>query len=110
MSPDSVTIASTMKIIDERMADGSRHFACLPQNVVLSRVRDRALLLNNARVINYVEKAVAEPWFDFMFRGHRFLVRRDKDELKLYVRDPQCPDLTLFEVGHHLERLSENGQ
>jgi hypothetical protein len=94
-----------MKLIDERTPDGSRHFARLPQITAINAVRDHALLLENAKVVNYVDETVAKPWFDFTYRGHRFLIHGGDDHFLLFVRDPQCPDLTLFEVGHHFERL-----
>ena len=94
-----------MKLIDERTYDGSRHFARLPQVIAINAVRDHALLLENAKVVNYVDEEVAKPWFDFTFRGHRFVVHCGGDQFLLFVRDPQCPDLTLFEVGRHFECL-----
>lgn len=98
-------VGRIMKLIDERAPDGSRNFARLPRVAPINALRDHALLLENANVVNYVEKSVAKPWFDFTFRGNRFLVHCDKSQFQLSVRDPQCPDLTLFEVGHHFERL-----
>jgi hypothetical protein len=96
-----------MKLIDERVADGSRHFAELPRVTPWQAVRDHVLLLASAKVINYVDEGMASPWLDFTFRGHRFLIHTHENRLRLFVRDPQCSDLILFEVGSHFERLVE---
>jgi hypothetical protein len=95
-----------MKLIDERTPDGSRHFASIAHTTKLDVVCDHAMLLRNAKVVNYVAEEVANPWFDFTFRGHRFLIHSCEGQFLLYVRDPQCPDLILFEVGRHFERFS----
>jgi hypothetical protein len=94
-----------MKLIDERTPDGSRYFARLTHNTKLLAVRDHALLLRDAKVMNFVAEAVTRPWFDFTFRGHRFSIHSNNGELLLYVRDPQCSDLVLFEVGRHFEEI-----
>jgi hypothetical protein len=94
-----------MKLIDERTPDGSRHFARLPKIAAWEVVRDHVLLLGNARVVNYVAEGPAEPWLDFTFRGHRFLIHSHGNQFRLSVRDPQCSDLILYEVGLHFERL-----
>lgn len=94
-----------MKLIDERTPDGSRQFARLPKVAPWEIVRDHILLLGNARVVNFIGDEVAKPWFDFTFRGHRFLIHSHGNQFRLYVRDPQCSDLILYEVGVHLERL-----
>jgi hypothetical protein len=94
-----------MRLLDERTADGSRHFARLPMAVDWSMVIGHASLLSGARIANSTGDEIASPWFDFLFRGHRFLVRSHEDHVRLSVSDPQCPDLLLFEVGVHFERL-----
>jgi hypothetical protein len=94
-----------MKLIDERTPDGSRHFAELPKTASWKAVHDCVLLLGSANVINYIDEGIASPWLDFSFRGHRFLIHSHENCLRLYVRDPQCSDLILYEVGIHLERL-----
>jgi hypothetical protein len=95
-----------MRLIDERAPDGSRHFANLPKSTPWQVVRDHVLFLDSAKVVNYIDEQVAIPWLDFTFRGHRFLIHSHENQLRLFVRDPQCSDLILFEVGTHFERLS----
>jgi len=68
-------------------------------------VRDHVLLLENAKLVNFVGDDVARGWLDFSFRGHRFLIHSHENHLHLYVHDPQCSDLILFQVGRHFERL-----
>jgi hypothetical protein len=94
-----------MKLIDERTPDGSRYFARLPKVAPWEVVRDHVLLLGNARVVNYVGNGPGEPWLDFTFRGHRFLIHAHENQFQLFVRDPQCSDLVLYEVGLHFEQL-----
>jgi hypothetical protein len=94
-----------MKLIDERTPDGSRYFARLPKVSPLEIVREHILLLGSAEVVNFIDEGIASPWMDFNFRGHRFLIHCHGNQLRLYVRDPQCSDLILYEVGVHIERL-----
>jgi hypothetical protein len=94
-----------MRLLDERTADGSRHFAQFSRAVAWNRIRDHAMLLGGAKIVNSIDGEIAAPWLDFLFRGHRFLIRGHGDQLRLSVYDPQCPDLLLFEVGVHFERL-----
>jgi hypothetical protein len=94
-----------MKLIDERTPDGSRYFAKLPTTGPWELVRNHVLLLRSAEVVNYVGNELARPWLDFTFRGHRFLIRSHESQIRLFVRDPQCSDLILYEIGVHFERL-----
>jgi hypothetical protein len=94
-----------MRLIDERTPDGSRHFACLPRTTTWRRICDHALLLPEAELINVVADGVAAAWLDFHFRGHRFLIQSHERRFRLFVRDPQCADLILYQVGCHFERL-----
>ena len=105
LSPASATVVGVMRLIDKRTRDGSRRFARLPWAAAWADVRDHALLLPNAEIVNFVDLGYAQPWLDFHFRRHRFLIRVRNGLLRLSVRDPQCPDLILYEVGHHFERL-----
>lgn len=97
-----------MKLIDQRTADGSRHFAHLPQAASWTALRDRVALLPDAQLLNFVSERVAHGWLDFSFRQHRFLINARKGQFHLFVDDPQCPDLILFQVASHFETLLEN--
>ncbi len=94
-----------MKLIDERTPDGSRHFSRLHHVADWENVRDHALLLPGAEIANFVRSELAEAWLDFSFRGHRFQIRSRQQHLHLFVDDPQCSDLLLYQVGRHFERL-----
>ncbi len=108
LSPASATLADAMKLLDERTLDGSRHFARLPKIAPWEVVRDHALLLGDAKLINEVgENGAVRPRFDFTFRGHRFLIHSHENQFLFFVSEPQCSDLILFEVGLHFERLLE---
>jgi hypothetical protein len=52
-----------------------------------------------------VAAGVAEAWIDFTHRGHRFLVSEQGGKFCFLVRDPQCPDLILYQVATHCEKL-----
>ena len=105
LSQASAIVADAMKLIDTRTQDGSRHFATLPQVVTWGVVCDHILLLPDARMINFVADWPARAWLDFQFRGHRFAINARDGLFQLFVCDPQCPDLVLFQVGSHFERL-----
>ncbi len=94
-----------MKLIDQRTSDGLRYFSRLPHMADWEGVRDHALLLPGAEIANFVESGLAEAWLDFFYRGHRFQIRSRQQHLHLFVDDPQCSDLILYQVGRHFERL-----
>ena len=96
-----------MKLIDKRTRDGSRHFATLPQIVTWGGVCDHILLLPGAETINFIADWPGRAWIDFQFRQHRFAINARIGLFRLFVRDPQCPDLILYQVGCHFERLIE---
>ena len=58
-------------------------------------------------MLNFVDEEIAPAWLDFTYRGHRFLIHSHENQLHLFVDDPQCPDLLLFQVGSHFEPLVE---
>jgi len=105
LSLASAIVADAMRLIDLRTADGSRQFACLPQDVAWDAVRDHALRLPDAQVIGFVGEEIAPPWLDFSFRGHRFVVHGRHGQLQFFVRQPHCPDLILFQVAQHFAEL-----
>jgi hypothetical protein len=107
LSPAPAIVAGTMRLVDERTPDGSRHFACLPQTAAWASVCDYAMALPSAKLVNFVNDAHAGAWLDFCFRQHRFLISAHEGRLRLFVRDPQCPDLILYQVGCHFSQLLE---
>ena len=94
-----------MRLIDQRTRDGSRHFAYLPQGASWGTLYDYVLLLPGAEMINFVGEGPAKAWLDFRFRRHRFLIDARDGRFRLFVRDPQCLDLILYQVGCHFQRL-----
>ena len=105
-----ITVVDTMKLIDIRARDGSRHFAVLPHTAAWEAVRDHAPRLPEARVINFIDERIAQPWLDFTFQGHHFVIHCRHNEIHLTVRDPLCSDLILFQVASHFgELLGEAG-
>ncbi|MBU4271261.1 MAG: hypothetical protein KKA28_05295 [Planctomycetes bacterium] len=105
LSPVPVILTGAMKLIDERTLDGSRRFTHLPRVADWISVRDHVLLLPGAEMVNFIGGEMAQDWLDFAFRGRRFLIRGHDDHFHLFVDDPQCSDLILYQVGRHFEQL-----
>jgi hypothetical protein len=94
-----------MQLIDRRTDDGSRHFAVLPKTCTWQALCEHLLLLQGAEIANFVAAGVAEAWIDFTYQGHRFWVNEQGGKFSFLVRDPQCPDLILYQVASHCEAL-----
>ena len=94
-----------MMLIDERTQDGSRHFACLPQAAAWAKVCGHALLLPGAELSNFVTERLASAWIEFRFRRHCFRINARDGFFRLFVRDPLCSDLILYQVACHFEQL-----
>lgn len=95
-----------MRLLDQRTNDGSREFAALPQTAGWEVICQHAQLLASA---DCPVSAGDEPgaWFEFGYRQNRFLLTAGDGVVRLFVRDPQCPDLILYHVGRHFEQLLE---
>lgn len=96
-----------MKLIDNRTRDGSRHFATLPKITTWGGLCDHILLLPATEMVNFIANWPGRAWIDFQFRQHCFAINACDELFHLYVRDPQCPDLILYQVGCHFEQLAE---
>lgn len=105
LSPVSVILTGTMKLIDERTLNGSRRFTHLPRVASLESVRDHVELLPGAEMVNFIGGEMAQDWLDFSFRSCRFLIRGHDDHFHLFVDDPLCSDLILYKVVRHFEQL-----
>ncbi|MCE5268805.1 MAG: hypothetical protein LLG00_13070 [Planctomycetaceae bacterium] len=100
-----------MILIDERTADGSRRFGELSRTAAWENICQHTLLLPGAEIGHCMRHEVAGTWLHFTFNGHRFRVHDRCDHLHLYVDDPLCSDLVLYQVGRHFELLMrESGQ
>ena len=99
-----------MKLIDRRTDDGSRHFACLPKTADWETFRDHLAQLPDLRVTNFVPKGIVEPWIDFAYQGHQFVVREQRGEVWFFVDNPQCCDLLLYQVVLHSQGLLCKGE
>jgi hypothetical protein len=94
-----------MQLIDRRTEDGSRHFANLPEACTWQALCEHILLLSGTQIANFVAAGLSEAWIDFTYQGHRFSVRHEGGRFCFFVRDPQCPDLSLYRVASHCEDL-----
>lgn len=98
------------RIFDMRMADGSRHFADLPETYDPVQpqwyaLRDHVGALAGASVRGFVTDDVTEAWLDFDYRGQRFSINNQHGQWWFFVDDPICPDEVLATVLDHFETL-----
>jgi len=93
------------RLIDHRTEDGSRHFTSLPKSGTWEALCEHLLLLSGTEIANFVVTGETEAWIDFTYQGHRFSVNHREGKFCFCVRDPQCPDLTLYQVASHCEKL-----
>ncbi len=94
-----------MQLIDRRTEDGSRHFVSLPKASTWQALCEHILLLPGAEITNFVAAGAAAAWIDFTYQDHRFSVSLQGGDFCFVVRDPQCPDLILYQVASHCEKL-----
>lgn len=94
-----------MVLIDRRTEDGSRHFASLPKICTWHALCERILLLPGAEITDFVAGGERADRIGFTYIGHRFSVRDESGQFCFSVRDPQCPDLKLYQVAAHCEEL-----
>jgi len=98
-----------MKLIDRRTDDGSRHFVCLPAGTDWHTLRDHIPDLPGAELADHLPNGVSQVRIGFTYRGHHFAVSEQQGEYRLFVRDPQCSDVTLYRVGRHFEDMLGSG-
>ena len=84
------------KLGGDAIADTDRAWQALCEHI---------LLLPGSRIANFVTAGVTEAWIDFTYREHRFSVHHRDGDYCFHVHDPQCPDLSLYHVAAHCERL-----
>jgi hypothetical protein len=94
-----------MKLFDVRTNDGSRLFGRLPKTVPWQKLREHVAEIPGAKIVNFVSEGIAPAWFDFIYGGHRFVVRNGGDNFCFFVADPRCSDVSLFQVASHCEKL-----
>ena len=96
--------ASPEPLLNERMHDGSRHFALLPESRSSLRVLFHTFVLPGAFPTAYVP-SLTESWIDFRYKGHKFSINNQFGDFWFFVRDPSCPDTTLARVANHFQKL-----
>jgi hypothetical protein len=85
------------RLIDVRMANGSRHFADVPMRIPPSVLRQTLDADEGVRITACID-GFTEAWIDFEYGGHSFSVHNPFGEYWLFVRDPSCPDEILSAV------------
>lgn len=91
-------------LLDERMRDGSRHFAALPESRGGFRLLLHVLALPGAWPRAYVP-SLTETWIDFSYRAHRFSMHNPLGEWWFFVSEAACPESVLHIVHDHFARL-----
>jgi hypothetical protein len=94
-----------MRLIDARTTDGSRQFARLRKGATLQALRDHAALLPGLSIVSCFPGHADAGWFEFTYRGHSFAVRNGGSAYCFFVKDPRCPDISLYQVACHCEQL-----
>jgi len=94
-----------VNLLDERMHDGSRHFALLPQTRAPLRLVFRVLTLPGAWPTAYVPSLAAGSWIDFRYKGHQFSINNQYGDFWFFVHDPVCPPPVLARVVSHFATL-----
>ena len=85
------------RLLDHRMADGSRNFAEVPWRPPFA-LKQRLSKLPGVTVTAFIGD-VTETWIDFDYAGHSFTVQNPlMNDFWLIVRDPACPDELLNRV------------
>jgi len=92
-------------LIDDRMHDGSRNFALLPQSRSPLRLLFRVLALPGAVPTAYLPSLIAGSWVDFRYKGHKFSINNQYGDFWFFVRDPGCPESILAVVVEHFEKV-----
>lgn len=87
------------------MADGSRHFAELPESREAGALRDHLAGLSGASLTGFLGDDLTETWIDFHYRGHDFSINDQLGSWWFFVADPLCPEALLDEVTAHFGAL-----
>ena len=103
-----------MRVFDQRMNDGSRHFASLPEDYdphtpQWDRIREHVAKLEGATLTSFVTDRVTEAWIDFTFHEHAFSMNNQQAQWWFFVEDPTCPDTLLERVLDHFAGLLGGG-
>lgn len=88
------------KLLDFRNANGSRHFASIPDRFgphEWQAMQQRLSSLVGVTVTSFVD-IISQAITDFTYRGHEFAVDTQFGELWFFTPDPECPDELLAEV------------
>jgi hypothetical protein len=94
-----------LPLLDERMRDGSRHFALLPQSRSPLRALLHVFALSGAFPTAYLPSPIEGSWIDFRYKGHRFSFNDQYGDFWFFVKDPSCPAPTLQRVAQHFSKL-----
>jgi len=97
-----------MLLRNDRMNDGSRCFASLPQTASWEEVRNQIRDIPGAEVVGFLSDGVTEAWIDFTFQGHKFTINDQMGEYWFFVESANCPDAALREILGHFDNLSSS--
>lgn len=98
----------TEKLLDFRNADGSRHFASIPDlfgSLEWKAMHQRLSSLPGVTVTHFID-ASSQAITDFTYRGHEFTVDAQFGELWFSTPDWGCPNGLLAEVISLFRKIS----
>ena len=100
------TLIGRMRLLDSG-DDGSRHFIDMPHVADWTVIGRQVLQWNGAKIINSVALVLQRGSIS-PSAGTASLSKATAMPLRFFVADPQCPDLILYEVAQHFERLPQD--
>jgi hypothetical protein len=94
-----------MKLLQDKMHDGSRNFLLLPTGSTPPiRLVFRVFSLWGAFPTAYIP-GLDESWIDFRYKSNKFSINDQYGDFLFFVENPSCPDSVLLEVASHFEKI-----
>ncbi len=94
-------------LFDEKMRDGSRHFADMPEAVFFDDLADHVEDLEGAEITEFMTDGVVDMWLEFDYRKQHFSIGNNFGDYHFFVNDPNCGEEILLEVCEHFRHLLE---
>lgn len=88
------------------MADGSRHFAELP-DIHMAAFRKHLQKLAEVQFDEETTDGITEWWLDFTYKGQEFTAHETWGCLRVFSNDAKCPPDILTELMGHFWLLQK---
>jgi hypothetical protein len=98
-----------VKLINDKMHDGSRNFILLPVGSTAPvRLLLRVMTLWGAFPTAYIP-GFSESWIDFRYKKYKFSINNQYGDFWFFVEQSNCPEEILIEIANHFAGvLGEN--